>query len=246
MSEVTEVKETKKEKTREILNIVLTLFVYILGMGIFFYMEHHMFNAEALAESLHISLEEIEAGIGGECFAIVTLVMAILFAVINIDLLKKQWESMKHHKKEVMIWAVIGAVLVYVIMTLNHHFLHGPHHSYTVVSNRLAGIYSPILIISMCFGMAFVEEMSYKVCCFLPVEKLPLKTASLVAAVLYGALNGIIFLIFAPHYALGAFLMYTLLGLKFGLLYYNTHTILTSIFAGTIYSTITILLTFLG
>ena len=245
MTESTKTKLNHLSKS-EIINVVLTLITYVCGMGIFFYMEHHLFDAEGLAHSMHLPVEEVEAGIGGMCFAIVTLVMAIVFAIINRELLKKQWESMKHHKKEVMIWAVIGAVLVYAIMTLNHHSFHGPHHSYTVVSNQLAGIFGPVLLVAMCVGMAFVEEVSYKVCCFLPVEGLELKKASLVAAVLYGLLNGVIFFIFSPHYAVGAFLMYTLLGLKFGLLYYHTHTIFTSIFAGSIYSTLMIILTFLA
>lgn len=230
----------------EIINVVITLLAFIAGMAFFFYMEHHMFNAELIAEHLHVTHEAVEHGIAGVSFAIIMLVLTVVFAVINRDLLKKQWHGVLHHKKEVALWAVIGAGLVYVIMTLNHHFIHGPHHEYTLVSHAMAGVFSPILIIGMSFGMAFVEELSYKVCCFLPVEGLPLVKASLVAAVLYGALNGIIFLLFSPHYAVGAFIMYTLLGLKFGLLYYNTHTIFTSIFAGTIYSTITMILMFLA
>ena len=112
MSESTKTKLNHLSKS-EIINVVLTLITYVCGMGIFFYMEHHMFDAEALAHSMHLPVEEVEAGIGGMCFAIVTLVMAIVFAIINRELLKKQWESMKHHKKEVVIWAVIGAALVY-------------------------------------------------------------------------------------------------------------------------------------
>ena len=173
------------------------------------------------------------------------LIVGILYAIINRKLIVEQWEKMLHHKKEVALWACIGAVLVYVIMTLNHHYFHGPHHAFTLEANSKVGLFSPLLIIGMSFGMAFVEEVSYKVCCFLPVEGLGLKKASLAAAVLYGTFMAIIFGIFAPSYALGAFLMYTLLGLKFGLLYYNTHTIFTSIFAGTIYGIVTIVLLFI-
>ncbi len=242
--------EEKKFELNELdkagwIRVALTFVIYVLGIGLFFYLEHNFFDAEALASSLSLPVEEIEEGIGGVAFGIAMLLVTVLFAVVNRELLKEQFHHMLEHPKKVAIWACIGACLVYVIMTLNHHFLHGPHHAYTEVSNQIAGVWAPLMIIAMSFGMAFVEEMSYKVCCFLPVEGLELKIASLCAAVLYGLMNLIVFAIFAPHYALGAFLMYTLLGLKFGLLYYNTHTVFTSIFAGTIYSLVTIIIALL-
>lgn len=228
------------------IKIALTLITYYVGMAVFFYSEHHMYRLETIINKFHVDAVVAEHGIAGICFAIVSAFMAIIFIIIDFDLLKRQYQALKHHFKEYLFWSVVGAVFVALIQFANTEFFHGPHHSYTSLSNQLAGVFSPFTIISMIVGVAFCEEIVYKVVCFFPVEELSPLSSGIVSALIYGFLNAFIFGLFLPASGVGAFLLYTCLGLKFAFLYSRTHTIYTSITAGAIYSFITIMLTLMS